>query len=370
MGKYGTLVLVGLLATGEALAQSSVGGSNSSGSSVTLFGVVDAYVAYGTGSAGSRLALLSGGNAASRLGFRGAEDLGGGLSAGFWLEAGFDADNGTGVSGSINNQPSGATPGDVISFNRRATVSVFDLWGELRLGRDFTSIYRNRDQTDPFNTNGVGGSQVQAGTIGGPTVTRASNMIGYFIPPGLGGFFGEVQYFMGENIQFHPAITPNTKAGDGYGGRIGWSAGPFGIAVAAQTTKFSQTSTTGDIDSANVGAYYDFTVVKLTASYFQDKVKSFVPVKGTGYIFGAVVPVFGVDQLKLAYSSYGTDEITDPHANKFAIGYVYNFSKRTAAYATYAHVDNKGNSAFALNGSLTRPGRSSSGYDLGLRHSF
>lgn len=369
MGKRGTLVVVSLLACGEALAQSSVVQSTSGSSGVTLFGIADAVVAYGTGSAASKLALASGGMSPSRFGFRGVEDLGGGLSAGFWLEAGYEVDNGTGSPGNINNQPSGATNGDIISFNRRSTVSLMDLWGELRLGRDFTAPYRNREQTDPFGTNGVGASQPNVGTIAGPTATRASNMVGYFLPPGLGGFFGEVQYFMGENIQYQPAITPNAKDGSGYAARLGWSNGPFGIAVATGTTKFTQTATTGDIDVVNVGASYDFKVVKITAGYFNDKVKSFSAVRGTGYIVGAIVPI-GVDQLKLAYSSYGTDEVTDPRANKFAIGYVYNFSKRTTAYATFAYLDNDGSSTYALNGSLTAAGRSSHGYDVGLRHSF
>jgi predicted porin len=45
-------------------------------------------------------------------------------------------------------------------------------------------------------------------------------------------------------------------------------------------------------------------------------------------------------------------------------------SERTALYATYAHVDNRGTAAFALNGSTTGPGQSSNGVDLGLKHSF
>ncbi|MGE8396727.1 MAG: porin, partial [Comamonas sp.] len=86
--KKSLIALAALAASGFAMAQSSV----------TLFGVVDTGVTYvdgGTNWSG----LTSGNNATSRLGFRGVEDLGGGLKANFWLEAGINADSGAGDSG-------------------------------------------------------------------------------------------------------------------------------------------------------------------------------------------------------------------------------------------------------------------------------
>ncbi|MEJ8852686.1 porin [Variovorax rhizosphaerae] len=354
-----------------AFAQSSTGQAPITSSSVTLFGIVDAAVTYGTGSDASKTQLSSGAYQPSRFGFRGNEALGGGLGINFWLEAGFNVDDGGGVAGNSNNTPAGATSGDFISFNRRATVSVIDIWGEVRLGRDFTAIYRNREQVDPFGTNGVGASQPHVGTLGGPTATRASNMVGYFLPPGLGGFFGEVQYFMGENISYSPSTiaNPNLKDGNGYAARIGYGIGGFAVAVSSAETKFARSDTTGDINSVNVGASYDFGFLKLSGGYYREKVDRIVPVTGTGYLVGGSIPV-GVDQVRLSYSTYGTDEVGSPRSRKFAIGYVYNFSKRTAVYATYAHLDNSGGASGALAGSLTAPDRSSNGYDLGLRHSF
>ncbi|MEJ8857294.1 porin [Variovorax robiniae] len=355
-----------------AFAQSSTGQAPITSSSVTLFGIVDMAVTYGTGSDASKTQLSTGAYQPSRFGFRGNEALGGGLGVNFWLEAGFNADDGSGVAGNTNNTPGGATSGDFISFSRRATVSLIDIWGEVRLGRDFTAIYRNREQIDPFGTNGVGASQPHVGTLGGPTATRASNMVGYFLPPGLGGFFGEVQYFMGENIQYSPApiTNPNLKDGNGYAARIGWGIGGFAVALSSSETKFARSDTTGNINSWNVGTSYDFGFLKLSGGYYRDKVDSFVPLTGTGYLVGGTIPVFGVDQVRVSYSEYGTDAFGDPRTRKFAIGYVYAFSKRTLAYATYAHLDNRGGASAALAGSLTAPDRSSNGYDFGLRHSF
>ncbi|MET0542507.1 MAG: porin [Variovorax sp.] len=356
-----------LAGAGDAVAQVGPTGGRVSGGPAVAFGVVDALVGYGSGSIASLTQLSSGGNTSSRLGFRGAEDLGGGLAAGYWLEAGFNTDTGIGATSNSDNQSGGTTSGNALSFNRRSTVSLSDLWGEVRLGRDFTATYRNRDQTDPFFTNGVGASQPNVATLAGPTATRASNMAGYFLPPDLGGLFGEVQYFLGENIS--NSLSPKDNSGNGYAVRLGYGVGPFAIAVATGLTEYAQSQTTGDIRVLNVGATLDLPAVKLSAGYYRDKVEQFVPVTGTGYIVGVVLPV-GADSVKLAWSSYGTDAAGDPRADKLAIGYVYAFSKRTVAYTTFAWLRNKGGSSYALNGSLTAADRSSHGYDLGMRHNF
>jgi hypothetical protein len=90
-------------------------------SSVTLFGVIDTGITYGSASPGSNLWQLSSGEwSGSRLGFRGREDLGGGLEARFHgSKPGFDSDSGVGKSTSENNVTKAG--GDGIGFNRRST---------------------------------------------------------------------------------------------------------------------------------------------------------------------------------------------------------------------------------------------------------
>ena len=84
--KKSLITLAVLAASGSAMAQSSV----------TLFGIVDATVRYvDADKGGSVVALTNSGMYGSRLGFRGTEDLGGGLNASFWLEAGLNNDNGS-----------------------------------------------------------------------------------------------------------------------------------------------------------------------------------------------------------------------------------------------------------------------------------
>jgi predicted porin len=337
-------------------------GAASAQSSVTLFGIADAALSHGSGSTADRTLLTSGGNASSRVGFRGTEDLGGGLSASFWLEAQFNTDTGAGVATNTNNQSSGAGPGvSGLTFNRRSTVSLAGSWGEIRLGRDYTGHYRNRVDTDPFSVVGVGATQVNVGSLAGQTSTRASNIVGYFRPGGLGGFFGQAQYYLGENA----TGTPTERDGDGYSLRGGYSAGP----LTASAAYARQNLSTGDIVSSNIGAIYEARVVRLMGAYFRDKTESAIPVTGKGFTLGAIVPV-GAGEFKMALSQYGSDAGASPETRKLAVGYVHHLSKRTALYTTFAHVRNSGGSTTSLNGSITAANGKSSGYDLGIRHSF
>ena len=120
--KKSLIALAVLAASGAAMAQSSV----------TLFGIVDTGVGYidngGNEVAGStagqnKYGMTTSGNATSRLGFRGVEDLGGGLKAGFWLEGQIDGDDGNAAG---------------FNFKRRSTLSLMGGFGEVRMGREQT----------------------------------------------------------------------------------------------------------------------------------------------------------------------------------------------------------------------------------------
>lgn len=349
--KKSLIALAVLAASGAAMAQSSV----------TLFGVVDATYAYGSGSVSNKSQLTNSGYNSSRLGFRGVEDLGGGLSASFWLEAGVNNDNGSGANTSTNNQgASGATGGGGLTFNRRSTVSLNGGFGEVRLGRDYTPQFWNLTVFDPFGTNGVGTTQTLNSSLGGPTTVRASNSIGYFLPGKLGGFYGQAQYYMGENN----SGTPAKKDGNGLALRAGYANGPINVALAFSETKF----VSGNIQAFNLGGQYDLGVAKIMAHYNSDDIKN--GNEGTGFLIGGLIPV-GAGEVRLAYSTYKIDTVgADPRSNKIALGYVHNLSKRTALYTTFARVSNKNGAAQSLNGSVTAANRNSTGYDFGIRHSF
>jgi len=342
-------------ASGAAMAQSSV----------TLFGVVDATLAFGRGSVADKNQLTNSGYNSSRLGFRGTEDLGGGMAASFWLEAGLANDDGQGAATNSNNQTTGAGTAVAgrqgLTFNRRSTVSLSGGFGEVRLGRDYTPHFWNLTVFDPFGTNGVGTTQTLNSSLGGVVNVRASNSIGYFLPGNLGGFYGQAQYYMGENL----SNAANKKDGTGFSFRVGFANGPINVAVASSSTDY----TTFKIKTTNLGGQYDLGVAKLMAHYNQDKLAS--GVKGKGWLLGALVPV-GAGEIRAAYSTYEQRLLpgVNPETDKIALGYVHNLSKRTALYTTYARVKNKGGAASALNGSVTAANAKSSGLDLGIRHSF
>lgn len=352
-----------LASAGSALAQSSV----------TLFGILDATVTHGSGSGSNRTQLANSGYNSSRLGFRGTEDLGGGLTASFWLEGSVANDTGTGAGTNTNNQASGAAPaaagGQGFTFNRRSTLSLAGRWGELRLGRDYVPQYWNLALFDPFGNNGVGTGQTLNSIIAMPTAIRASNQIAYLVPGNLGGFYGQVAMYLGENSS-NAGTPPGSikNDGNGYGARIGYAAGPLDVALGLGRTKYAA----GDFLQNNVAVKYDLGVAKIMAQYSFDKNDAVAGgADGRGYLIGSQIPV-GPGEIRVAYSRYKSDVPgIEPTTKKFALGYVHNLSKRTAVYATFAHVSNSGGAGQVLNGAtLANPNHSSKGYDIGIRHTF
>lgn len=336
-------------------------------SSVTAFGVADlaARSVHNEGS-GSMKSLISGGNSTSRIGFRGVEDLGDGLTAGFHLEAGMALDTGSSVS---------ATQ----FFDRRATVSLASRrLGEVRAGRDFVPSYLSWSRFDPFSYIGVAGSSnLVNATPFGPirsafgtaanTTVRSSNSIQYLLPGGLGGVEGGLMVAAGEGA----------AAGSGthkvLGLRLGYAKGP--LVVSTGFTQTANSLTVADkFDDKVIGASYNFGVVKLSGAWRRFSMGS---PRQTNMLAGAVVPI-GLGELKLSYvkadfeGQVGARNISPADATQIGLGYAYNLSKRTVLYATASRIDNKGAATLRVPGSSAAPmaGGTSSGYEAGLRHSF
>lgn len=352
--KKSLIALAALMAAGAASAQSSV----------TLFGILDVGISRYSMSGGDRVTVMSSGAYnSSRLGLRGTEDLGGGMSASFWLEGQLANDEGNGFA-----------QGGGLNFQRRSTVSLAGNWGELRLGRDYNPTFWNLTVFDPFGVLGVGGNvghKVRSVTEGGPYV-RSSNMVQYFLPANLGGFYGQISYAFDEQLS-----TLNTDEGRYWGGRVGYASGPFNVAASygkRQGASPARANERPDMRDWNIGGQWDFGMAKLMGVY--DNVKySFLGSDDTlkSFVVGGLIPV-GAGEVRL---SYGQAKMTtagdDPKMRQLAFGYVHNLSKRTALYATYARVTNKNGANLRIQGGPAPVGlenHSSSGFDLGIRHSF
>ncbi len=326
-------------------------GAASAQSSVTLFGVVDLSANYTKNGNTTLKSMDSNQLNSNRLGFRGTEDLGGGLLASFWLEGGMANDTGS---------PAG------FNFTRRSTVSLTSKMGEIRLGRDYTNSFSTIATFDAYGANGFGSpvnlyaSSVANLGSGATTAVRANNMIGYFLPSGLGGLYGSAQVAAGEGVKGNKYV----------GGRLGWAAGPLDISAGYSETDVAAAD---KYKTANIGASYNFGFFKLTG--FLDE-RKFGGLKYDTYSVSASVPM-GQGEFRAAYSAGDAKGagIDANNAKLLGLEYIYNLSKRTALYTQYGRLQNDGKSAIILNGvasaaDLAKGGFTSTGYGVGVRHSF
>lgn len=329
-------------------------GAASAQSSVTLFGVVDLSALHVSNGGGTQKLMNSNSYNSNRLGFRGVEDLGGGMTAQFWLEAGMGNDVGTVGGGSLTTASSQM-------FNRRSTLSLTGGFGEIRLGRDYTPLFWTTTIFDAFGTNGPG-SSLNISTAGAnglasgaTTFVRANNSIGYFLPGGLGGLYGQVQVSAGENAigNKHTSF------------RLGYAAGPFNVAVATGKTETGA----NDFKMNNIGASYDFGAAKVMGYINNSK---FGAVKERLTHLGVSAP-FGATTLRAGYTQNNTSGggFDTRDAKQFAIGLVYDLSKRTALYTDLSRVSNSAGANYSVGSGATNTlGHSARGFDVGVRHAF
>jgi len=341
-------------------ALTAFAGAASAQSSVTLFGIVDlSAVSVKNGSLSQKL-LASNQLNSNRLGFRGVEDLGGGLRAGFWLEAGMDNDVGNaGGSNGLAAPAAGST-----LFNRRSTVSLMGNFGEIRLGRDYTPSFWNYTVFDPFGTNGPASMLSLVSTLGSGALTlvRDNNTVGYFLPA-MGGVYGQFQVGAGEGV-----------AGQKYmGGRIGWAGGPANVAAAYGKT-YKDGGLADDYTDMNFGGSFAMGAFTLMAQYSK---RDFLTRDQKTILVGGTLAM-GASTLKASYAKSSGAQGTsarDFDAKLIGLGYQYDMSKRTALYASFGSLNNDGTTAtgstFTIGtGPALAGGETSRGIAIGVRHSF
>ena len=342
--KHTLIALAALSFAAAASAQSS---------SVTLFGVVDASVARISSSGNSVTGMANGGNSSSRLGFRGEEDLGGGLKAGFWLEGSVGVDDGT-ASG--------------FKFDRRSTVSLLGNFGEVRLGRDKTPAYQNLETFHAFGDTGMGAinghnliSSSATGTSEGSNPKRNSNMVSYLLPK-MGGVYGQISHSFGEQ-------SGNSSLQSSTGLRLGYANGPLNVAGAYGVARGGTAAAGVDYKTMNLGASYNFGVVTPMVLLASDRGNN---KRVDLYSVGVKVPL-GAGELRAAYSWYKDKKSNNADSQRLALGYGYKLSKRTELYAAVARMSNDDNAKRKLGSSLAPTpiaGKSMTGYEIGMRHNF
>ena len=311
-----------------ALAVLAASGVASAQSSVTLYGLVDAYVGSsriktsvpGTATTSNRQTVVdSGGFNTSRFGLKGSEDLGGGLKANFVLEAGFDAS--TGAANNYTNPFTGTTSNAI--FGRQSWVGLSGGFGEVRIGKMWT----------PYDeVKGSGAAAFDANIFAPATGVWASNNYQdrpgnsiYYATPSFSGFSAAALYSLGENK------TATQSAGKIASFNVQYAAGPVAAALAYQTEKDGGASlNTTTTKYTQLNGSYDLGVAKLLAAYGNvkdggDRAKEFQV--GVDVPVGAITLSGGVARSKITLAAGGEVKSTG-----VGLAAKYDLSKRTFLY--------------------------------------
>ena len=318
-------------------------GSAAAQSTVTLYGVVDTNVTYGHGSLRTEKAVGTGGLAGSRLGFRGTEDLGGGLRANFVFEHGFNSDIGTAAA---------------VFWNRQSLIGLASPMGEVQLGRLYTPTFLVHATYDAFGPQGVAAQQVLLSSleVSQAANIRANNALQYQTPATLGGFVAQLM-----------TTDSDGTPGKYTGARIGYAGGPLSADVAVGRY---DNNPIGDLKTLTVGARYKVGALAVFGLY--DRARSGLASRTQGLQMSLSWTMDSTElKASVAQSSVQSAAGADiGTTRRIGIGAVHNLSRRTAVYTSMARVTNSDGASTALNGSATAANQGSRGLDVGIRHAF
>jgi predicted porin len=351
-----------------ALAALAVVGAASAQSTVTMYGVVDMGVAQlkDSNNTNAPLAGIAAGDSAikngvqqgtmsnSRIGFKGTEDLGGGLKANFVYELQTNPDENTQTL-----------------TNRLGTVGLSGNFGAVTIGRQYTPYHNVQLAMDlAGNLVATPGYIVNNHNFNGG---RASNAVNYQ-SPSFGGFTAAAQVAAGATataggagvaqVGTESVVTGGTQAeGKNYGLSGIYAAGPLvaGVAYNSMTNPNGYVAGIAPITGSSTaivggfglgsrevkvwaaGASYDFTVVKASLAYSAlTDTKNAVgatDLTSNGYNFSIAAP-FGATTLvaNLGRANLKQDSSnTDGTITGYQLMANYALSKRTTAYAVYGH---------------------------------
>jgi len=323
---------------------------------VTIYGILDTYMGYtNAGGPGPSTAMQSGGLYASRIGFRGNEDLGSGLHATFTLDAGIQTDT-------------GASADATRLFGRQAWVGLASPYGEVRLGRQNSAQVLMLGNFDAF----VGGTYASFLNNVSPYSFRYDNAITY-LSPDLSGVKFSVSDSLGEQ-------TTGVSALNAYVGSLEYRSGPLylGINHAEQNGANGKNLTKTTFAGGNyklgkwigyLGYYRGNNLGAIAATNTSGQYHSAYSVSASYQLNAALSLAIGYGWLK--DSSNASND-----ASQISLAGFYALSKRTQLYATIEHLNNRNHAAYAFqaNGPIAAnvpsPGGNVSGAQFGIVHFF
>jgi predicted porin len=325
----------------------SFAGAASAQTNVTIYGVADAAITYKNDGnpAGKRVGLDSGQQSGSRVGFKGTEDLGGGLSAIFTLENGFSLDDGK--LGQQNRM-----------FGRQAWVGLAGGFGAVKFGRQQTALYYALTEIDPFRIALAGNAQKVFGNglyVNDP-LARTDNTVSY-TTSNIAGFTGSVSYGFGEK-------TGDYQADRTLGAGANYANGPLNVQFAYQD---SNLGTTDEVKAAFIGATYNFGIAKAHLGYGDNKIETAgVSEKARNWLVGVSAPVGTAGTVLASYVANDVRDRDNAQSDQYALGYTHSLSKRTNLYTSYSYMKNDDNASL----NAFSAGDSVRTFNVGVRHQF
>jgi predicted porin len=347
-----THIAMAVMATlsGAAMAQSNV----------TVYGSIDGGLRNLTNSnAAGDSVLTMGSNGdfrSNRLGFRGEEDLGGGLRANFVLESGFN----TGT-GALNNS-------NGILFQREAHVGVSGQFGAIDVGHQYTVAYKTALAFDPFIYRYPSITYALSATAG----TRKDNDVQYT------GKFGDVavraEYALGE-------VAGSNSNGSTQALGANYASGP--LKLGASYTQSSQNVGSAsvpnykDFDHYNVGGAYTFGQLTAAVGYVSSVQQTATrdttskwTWAGLSYKLASPLSLTAAWYRTRAFNAAGSAAVAagDAKKNLYMAGLTYDLSKRTNLYAEVdvARLDG----GYATGGTTKLNQSSQTGVSAGIMHMF
>ncbi|WP_194722650.1 porin [Noviherbaspirillum malthae] len=326
---------------------------------VEVYGIVDMSLGYAKGS-NSVTRLDDGRLSASRVGFRGTEEIAPNLKAKFVLESGFSADTGAEFFG--NNS----------LFGRQAYVGLFGNWGELRLGRQFTPAFYSLEKIDAFRFNSFASPILlisktsSQGTGYVPYGSRFNNAVGY-LSPNFNGVVVRAALAAGET-------AGSTRSGSGASASIDYDKGPLYAFYAVQRSYTAVTAAAPEAYASThqyAGAAYWFDSVRLGG--FVGTSKSEAPATRSARYAGLNLIWKATSQNTLLAEAVRRDvRGTDNQLTSFGFGVDHLLSKRTTLYARMMTIDNPPGGGDNINAMPIAAGSGDSGksINVGVRHTF
>lgn len=338
-----TAFVVGTLFASCAMAQSNV----------VIYGIADVGISRTDTSTGpATWRLQSGQQSGSRVGLRGTENLGGGLTALFVLENGYTLDSG----GFAQGGATATTPAATRLFGRQAYVGLRSGVGTIKLGRQQTPIHVAYLVIDPFGTNLAGNIE----NVFNPYGIRMDNTIN--LSGAVGGFNAELAYGLGEQAG---SLTANRQIG----AQATYAAGPLKAVVSFHQVKpvagaTAAGSAADDSRTLLLGGVYDFGIAKLHVGFAENRSENAVGItdgRSRDLMLGTTVNVGGSGAVLASWNRkddrFGAGVAGD--LNQYAIGYTHSLSKRTNLYTSFAKT-NRRPAAVA----------DSTSFNAGIRHRF